>query len=91
MRTTVDLDEDVLMAVKELARLRGETLGKVLSDAVRTGLSEPINGVESGGALVAKDIVSEDVLARFGFEPLPFRGKLVTNELIDQIRDEEGL
>ena len=91
MRTTVDLDEDVLMAVKELARLRGETMGKVVSDAVRLGMSMPHNGVESGGAMVIKDTVAEDVLTRFGFEPLPYRGKLVTNELIDQIRDDEGL
>lgn len=91
MRTTVDLDEDVLMAAKELARLRGESIGRVISDAVRLGLSAPHHGMALAGAMVVSDTTAEDVLARFGFEPLPHRGKLVTNELIDQIRDDEGL
>ena len=39
MRTTVDLDDDVLMAVRSLARLQGRSLGVVISDLVRRGLS----------------------------------------------------
>ena len=35
MRTTVDIEEDVLLAAKEIARQRGKTLGRVLSDLVR--------------------------------------------------------
>jgi predicted DNA-binding ribbon-helix-helix protein len=36
MRTTLDLEEDILMAVREIARRRGVTMGKALSDlAVR--------------------------------------------------------
>jgi len=38
MRTTLDLDDDVLQAVKELAELRGSTAGKVLSDLARKAL-----------------------------------------------------
>lgn len=38
MRTTLDLDEDVLQAAKELAELRGTTAGKVLSDLARKAL-----------------------------------------------------
>jgi hypothetical protein len=38
MRTTLDLDEDVLQAVKELAEVRGLTAGKVLSELARKGL-----------------------------------------------------
>ena len=38
MRTTVDLDDDVLSAAKELARLRRDSLGRVLSDLARRGL-----------------------------------------------------
>ena len=90
MRTTVDLDDDLLLALKELARLRGETLGKALSDTVRSGLMSPTHLPPVSGSVV-KEGISQDVLSRFGFEPLPFRGKLVTNELIDQIRDDEGL
>lgn len=39
MRTTLDLDEDVLQAAKELAVARGTTTGKVLSELARKGLT----------------------------------------------------
>jgi hypothetical protein len=39
MRTTLDLDEDVLQAAKEMAAARGTTAGKVLSDLARKALT----------------------------------------------------
>ena len=39
MRTTLDLDEDVLQAAKEIAAARGMTAGKVLSELARKGLT----------------------------------------------------
>ena len=39
MRTTLDLDEDVLQAAKELAAARGTSAGKVLSELARKGLA----------------------------------------------------
>jgi hypothetical protein len=41
MRTTLDLDPDVLQAAKELAAARGSTAGKVLSELARKGLETP--------------------------------------------------
>ncbi len=38
MRTTLDLDEDVLLVAKQLARQRAQTAGKVISDLVRKAL-----------------------------------------------------
>ncbi len=38
MRTTIDLEEDVLIAAKEIARKRGLSMGKVVSDLVRQAL-----------------------------------------------------
>lgn len=38
MRTTLDLDPDVLQAAKEIASARGTTAGKVISDLVRKAL-----------------------------------------------------
>jgi hypothetical protein len=38
MRTTLDIDDDVLQAAKELAQARKKTTGKVLSDLVRQAL-----------------------------------------------------
>jgi hypothetical protein len=39
MRTTLDLDDDVLQAVKEIALVRGSTAGKVLSELARKALA----------------------------------------------------
>jgi hypothetical protein len=41
MRTTLDLDDDVLQAAKELAQIRKSTAGKVLSELARRGLEAP--------------------------------------------------
>lgn len=41
MRTTVNIDDDVLRAARELANLSGKTLGEVLSDLARTALVKP--------------------------------------------------
>jgi hypothetical protein len=39
MRTTLDIDEDVLQAAKELAAARGRTAGQVVSELARAGLN----------------------------------------------------
>jgi hypothetical protein len=39
MRTTLDLEEDVLHAIKELASVRGTTAGRVLSELARKALA----------------------------------------------------
>ena len=41
VRTTLDLDEDVLGAAKQLAAQQGITAGKVISDLVRRALAAP--------------------------------------------------
>jgi hypothetical protein len=38
MRTTLDIDDDVLNAVKELAEMRHKTAGQFLSEIVREAL-----------------------------------------------------
>lgn len=38
MRTTLEIDDDVLQAAKELAACRGTTAGQVLSDLARKAL-----------------------------------------------------
>ena len=39
MRTTLDLDDDVLQAAKEIAANRGTTAGRVLSELARKALA----------------------------------------------------
>lgn len=41
MRTTLDIDEDLLSAVKEIAAAEGSTMGVVMSRLVRKGLEPP--------------------------------------------------
>jgi hypothetical protein len=43
MRTTLDIDDDLLRAAKSLARAQGKSLGRVLSGLARRGL-EPRKG-----------------------------------------------
>ena len=38
MRTTLDIDDDILQAAKEIAEIRGSTAGKVISELARKGL-----------------------------------------------------
>ena len=84
MRTTVDIDVDILAAAKELARAEGKTAGQVLSDLARRALTQPV-GLPPGlaeGQLPYDD--TDDLFPRF-----PKRGGvIVTNELVRKIQDE---
>ena len=79
MRTTVTVDDDVLDAVKERARREHRSVGAVLSDLARTALT---------GQGPTTSVAVESF---FGFEPLPPRGGIVTNDLVNQIREDEGV
>jgi hypothetical protein len=81
MRTTIDIDDDLLAAVRELARYEGTSAGRVASRLLRQALSGDRQRDSKG---CEKETVG-------GFRPFPSRGKAVTNERIDAIRDEEGL
>ena len=41
MRTTLDIDDDVLLAAKELAVAHGQTAGQVVSNLLRKALANP--------------------------------------------------
>lgn len=41
MRTTLDIDDDVLQAAKELAESRRTTAGRILSELARKALESP--------------------------------------------------
>lgn len=77
MRTTLRLDDDVLLAVRERARREKRTAGQVLSDLARqalTGQHRQPEGQETD---------------HHGFAPLPRRGAAVSNALIDRLREDE--
>ena len=72
MRTTLEIDNDVLQAARDLARRQKKTLGVVISELSRRALTIGPDG--------AKRQTPETCL---GFRPFPKRGGLVTNEAID--------
>jgi hypothetical protein len=73
MRTTVDLEEDVLLAAKEIAKQRGNTVGQVLSDLVRQALTRQ------------SPVSSKHGLPIFPVQP---DAGVVTLELVNRLRDE---
>ena len=83
MRTTLDIDESVLAAVKELARRQGKTAGEVLSALARQALTKAQTSSETGAV--------RDPPAAYGFKPFPAGDTLVTNEAIDKLRGELGV
>jgi hypothetical protein len=48
MRTTLDIDADILKAAKRLAESERKTIGQILSELVRKGLQTPdtVSGLE---------------------------------------------
>ena len=81
MRTTIDIADDVLQAAKERARRENKTAGEVISELARAALTAP------PPAPVAK---AGEPRALYGIRPFARRGKLVTNELIDRLREEDA-
>ncbi len=81
MRTTLDIDDDVLAAAKALARRSKRSAGAVISELARRGLTEP--------AARQRATVSEPK-AFYGFRPQPAEGRPVTDELIDRLREDAG-
>ena len=80
MRTTLNIDDDVLIAVKARARRESRSVDEVASDLLRRSL---MRGDEEGAAERGED-------PEFGFRPFPSRGGVVTNELIDRLREGSG-
>lgn len=52
MRTTLEIDDDVLQAAKELAEARRTTAGRVISELARKGLAEPRRSAVRNGVRV---------------------------------------
>ena len=83
MRTTLNIDDDVLQAIREIAKRQSITASAVVSGRLRQSLTG-IDRAESENRM-------EEPAAEFGFRPFPKRGdRLVTNELIDRLREETG-
>lgn len=80
MRTTLDIEDDVLNAVKELSRRGGKTAGQIISDLARKGLRANTTRT-SGSKRRSKN----------GVPVLRSRGDLITIQHIDEIFESEGI
>ena len=76
MRTTLDIDDDILLAVKELSKRKKRSSGKILSDLARQALTKPAESVRES-------------VTPYGF-PLISRKSdaIVTVEHIRQLQDD---
>ena len=83
MRTTLDIDDDLLAAAKELSRQQGRSAGQVVSALLRKALM--------GGGLAGAAVVQQAPASAHGFRPFAARGTPVTNHGIDALRDAEGI
>lgn len=80
MRTTLDIDDPVLHAVKEIARRESRSAGAVASDLIRRALSQ-------------SSINAQDPAPRHGFRPFAAGtwDARVTNEEVNRLRDDQGI
>ncbi len=76
MRTTLDIEPDILQAAKEIAAKEKTTAGAVISRLARKGFttSSP-----------------EKLRIRNGIRMFPRRGEIVTLEHVRRLMDEEGI
>lgn len=77
MRTTLEIDDDVLGAAKELAAREKTTAGKIISELARKGIH-------------AHSAKARRTAVRNGFELIPADGRIITPELVQKILEESG-
>lgn len=77
MRTTLDIDDDVLLAARERARKEKISTGAALTQLARAGLGAPPPVGKKKGTQ-----------GRFAL--LPKRREIITNEHVNRLRDELG-
>lgn len=80
MQTTLRIDDDLLIAVKEIAQRESKTAGAVVSDLLRQSLVRA-KGADRQGRV-------ESPGAEFGFRPFPKRRSIVSNDVIDRLREK---
>lgn len=82
MRTTIDIEDDVLNAAKELARQQQVSAGQLISRVLREAFTG--NRGEKVHPNAQQKIVA-------GFQPFASQGVLIANAQIDSLRDVEGV
>ncbi len=85
MRTTLNIDNDVLAAAKELARQQNLSAGQVVSRLLRKVLTG-----QAENATAAQDAGSGSPSVA-GFRPFPAGKTVVTNDAVNRLRETEGV
>ena len=83
MRTTIDIEDDILAAVKEMARREKVSAGRILSRLAREALTRCASPEQPESGSKDRSVG--------GFRPFSSRGEVVTNEKIDRLRDQENV
>ena len=73
MRTTLAIDDDVLLAARAIARQRNQTIGQIVSELARTALRPPAAPTERNGITLL---------------PMRRPGAVVTLDIVNALRDE---
>ncbi len=74
MRTTLTIDDDLLDRARAIASHENRSLGEVVSERLRKSFEAPHPQLEMWN----------------GFPQLPRRGAVVTMEMVNAARDEDG-
>ena len=86
MRTTLDIDSDILDAARALARSAHTTSGRIISDVMRRAIAVGL----AHQNLPTPVHAAHEPEAVYGFVPLTSGGKIVTNDMVRALRDELG-
>jgi hypothetical protein len=78
MRTTLDIENDVLQAARERSKRERKSLGETVSQLIRKGLNASAAGR------------SQEPPAIHGLRPFPSRGGIVTNEQVNSLREDDA-
>ena len=86
MRTTLDIDEDVLIAAKELAKRQNLSAGQVVSQLLRRTLTGKEENATAGYRKRGSGLPSVA-----GFRPFAAGKSIVSNDAVNRLREAEGL
>ena len=83
MRTTLDLEPDVLLQVRQIAQMQRTSIGKTVSRLLRERFQssqQAVGGPDTAGFVY-----------RNGFAVLPSRGEVISAEHVQRLMDEDGI
>ena len=83
MRTTLDLEPDVLLQARQIAQMQRTSIGKTVSRLLRERFQSPLQPEEAPDA--------NGFIYRNGFAVLPSRGETISAEHVQRLMDEEGV